>query len=228
MKNCSTVAEVISQIEWEGAISGAGQNTNWHLPNAICILLQGKRKVTWQAPWWMSTIWGKCGGWDAGHVVSWGMEGHASNASNATASGLAGSPTTHWPPPTRPSFLHNGDTSSFNPLSPVGALYQMVWLCLAVEGPPAGRPIIGLLSPAQFETNHRETRWASDGRWRMEENTNSEIQSQDWYNQVAHKKKSKLENLEIKENWIISSIQSQDCYIWDKKSYWSAISRIST
>ena len=134
--------------------------------------------------WWV-------GGWDAGHVVSWGMEGHASNASNATASGLAGSPTTHWPPPTRPSFLHNGDTSSFNPLSPVGALYQMVWLCLAVEGPPAGRPIIGLLSPAQFETNHRETRWASDGRWRMEENTNSEIQSQDWYNQVAHKKRSK-------------------------------------
>ena len=33
-------------------------------------------------------------GWHAGHVVSWGMEGHASNASNATASGLAGSPTT--------------------------------------------------------------------------------------------------------------------------------------
>ena len=34
-------------------------------------------------------------GWHAGHVVSWGMEGHASNASNATASGLAGSPTDH-------------------------------------------------------------------------------------------------------------------------------------
>ena len=71
MKNCSTVAEVISQIEWEGAISGAGQNTNWHLPNAICILLQGKRKVTWQAPWWMSTIWGKCGGWVGGMPGMW-------------------------------------------------------------------------------------------------------------------------------------------------------------
>ena len=33
-------------------------------------------------------------GWHAGHVLSWGMEGHASNATNATASGLAGSPTT--------------------------------------------------------------------------------------------------------------------------------------
>ena len=72
------------------------------------------------------------------------------------------------------------------------------WLCLAGRGPSCGAPNYWPLSPAQFETNHPKTRWASGGRWRMEENTNSEIQSQDWYNQVADKKKSKRENLEKK------------------------------
>ena len=82
---------------------------------------------------------------------------------------------------------------------PLVALYQVLAL-LGCRGPSCRAPNYWPLSPAQFETNHPETRWASGGRWRMEENTNSEIQSQDWYNQVADKKKLKLENREIKQN----------------------------
>ena len=43
MKNCSTVAEVISQIEWEGAISRGG--TEYKLTFAECNLYSVARKA---------------------------------------------------------------------------------------------------------------------------------------------------------------------------------------
>ena len=154
----------------------------------------------------------------AGHVVSWGMEGHASNASNPTTSGLAGSPTTdHHQTSDQALFcaamIHGVTTWGWILTSSSFQLGPSIkfWLCLAGRGPSCGAPNYWPLSPAQFETNHPKTRWASGGRWRMEENTNSEIQSQDWYNQVADEKKPKIENLEIKENGTcsLSPIQSK-------------------
>ena len=71
----------------------------------------------------------------AGHVVSWGMEGHASNASNPTTSGLAGSPTTdHHQTSDQALFCaamihgHNMGMNFNQQQFPVGALYQILAL----------------------------------------------------------------------------------------------------
>ena len=165
-------------------------------------LLQGKWNERWpdKQAWCMSTIWGK---WGVGGMPGMWCPG----AWRGMPAMPAMPPHLDWqghPLTTRPmtrqfsAMIHSLIGMNFNQL-PVVALYQILAL-LGCGGPSCGEPNYWPLSPAQFETNHPKTRWASGGCWRMEENTNSEIQSQDWYNQVADEKKSKAENLEIKEN----------------------------
>ena len=157
----------------------------------------GKWNERWpDKAWCMSTIWGKwvqacraCGVLGHGGARQQCQQCHRIWTSRVTQ---------HWPPPDhqwpgsflRCKMIHGVTTWGWILTSSSFQLGPSIkfWLCLAGRGPSCGAPNYWPLSPAQFETNHPKTRWASGGRWRMEENTNSEIQSQDWYNQVADKR----------------------------------------
>ena len=99
---------------------------------------------------------------------------------------------THWPPDQWPggffAIIHTTDQESRRELialnfnQPVAALYQVLAL-VGLWGPSCGAPNYWPISPAQFETNHPQPRWAAGKPWRMDGNTNSEIQFQYWYNQ---------------------------------------------